>query len=82
VADPVQYTGLGGACFERETDEEACICDSADRVTCMGPNQTDTQERDRARRQLCANRPHSRRQTDLLDEVRKFAGTTATASSG
>jgi len=47
----------------------------------MGTNQTGAEERDRARRQLCAHRPHRRWQAGLFDEVRKFAGAGCTAAT-
>src|SRR5437879_1195029 len=44
--DPVQW-GANGARLARETDEEACICNSLDRVACVGANEIVTQGRDR-----------------------------------
>ena len=69
------------ALTHREADEEARPCHSPDFVACMGTNQTGAEERDRARRQLCAHRPHRRWQAGLFDEVRKFAGAGCTAAT-
>jgi hypothetical protein len=75
LADPVQLQ------HARDVDEEACICSSPDLIACPGANQIVIQERDGARRQLCADWPDRRRQTGLFDEVREFAGTAAAGSN-
>src|SRR5882757_8904445 len=77
---PIRFNGSGPA-HARDVDEEACICSSPDLIACPGANQIVTQERDCARRQLCADRPDRRRQTGLFDEVREFAGTAAAGSN-
>src|SRR6266481_3682716 len=79
LADPVQWAERRMA---REPDEEACICNSADRIAGLGANQIAAQERDGACRSLCAHWPDRGRQAGLFDEVRKFAGPAATASAG
>ena len=79
LADPVQWAERRMA---RELDEEACICNSADRIAGMGANQIAAQERDGACRSLRAHRPDRRRQAGLFDEVRAFARPAATASAG
>jgi hypothetical protein len=79
--DPLQWKP-NGACLARETDEEACICDSLDRIAGVGANEIVTQGRDRPCRQLRPDRPHGRRQAGVFDEVREFAGAAATAAAG
>ena len=76
--------GTNSATPHREADEEARSCDSPDLVACVGANQAGAEERDRARRQLCADRPHRRWPAGLFDEVREFAGAGAaiTATAG
>jgi len=66
--------------FSGQTDEEARSCNSPDRIAGLGANQIAAQERDGARRSLCADWPDRRRQAGLFDEVREFAGPAATAS--
>src|ERR1700738_833847 len=78
---PIRFNGPNLR-MAREPDEEACICNSADRIAGMGANQIATQERDGACRSLCAHWPDRRRQTGVFDEVRKFAGPAVTASAG
>jgi hypothetical protein len=78
---PIRFNGSGPAHL-RDVDEKACICNSPDLIAGLGANQVVAQGRDRARRQLCADRPDRRRQTGLFDEVREFAGTAATAAAG
>ena len=79
LGDPVQWAEPRIA---RKPDEEACICNSPDLIAGMGTNQIAAQERDGARRSLCADWPHCGRQTGLFDEMREFAGPVATASAG
>ena len=63
-----------------EADEEACDFDSAGLFARLGANEIVTQECDRARRSLCADRTDGGWKTCLLDEVRESAGATAAAS--
>jgi hypothetical protein len=44
--DPVQW-GPNGASLAKETYEEAYICNSFDRIACVGANEIVTQGRDR-----------------------------------
>lgn len=80
LADPLQWGRA--ARVLRESDEEARICNSLDLVARLGANEIVTQERDRARGQLCADRPHRRRQAGLFNEVREFTCTDASAATG
>jgi hypothetical protein len=79
-ANPVQWHNPVG--LREKTDEEAGICNSPGRFPRLGANEIVTQEHDRARGPLCADRPHRRPQTGVLDEVRQFAGATAAAAAG
>jgi hypothetical protein len=56
--------------IRRQTNEEACICNSFDRLTSLGTNEIGTQEYDHARRQLRADWPHCEWHPRLFDEVR------------
>src|SRR5437667_665196 len=67
LADPVQWKP-NGARLARETDEEAFTCNSPDLIARLGANETVTQERGRASRQLCADWPDRRRETGLRNE--------------
>jgi hypothetical protein len=63
----------------RKNHEEAFTCNSPDLIAGLGANETVIQGRNRASRQLCADRPDRRRQTGLFDEMRQSAGATRTA---
>src|SRR5260370_40301922 len=75
--DPVQW-GPNGTCLARETDEEACICHSLDRIACVGANEIVTQGRDRPCRQLRTDRPDGRTQAGVFNEMRELPGAPAT----
>jgi hypothetical protein len=78
LAYPVQCRRRS-ACRPRETHEEAGICNYTDLLTGVGADQIAAQERERARRSLCADRPDGRRQAGVLAEVRQFAGAATAA---
>src|SRR3981081_1424792 len=64
--------GMEWCVSPQEADEEAGLCNSPDRIARLGADQVDAEGRDRACRQLRADRPHRRRQAGLFDEVRQF----------
>jgi hypothetical protein len=75
-----------------ETDEKAdigsCLAGLAGAgiasvgIADLGTDQTDAQERDRARRQLRADRPHHEWRTGLFDEVRQHPGAARATAAG